>query len=141
MLTTIAFVPYEYDNYVFLANLYNIAGQILDPAYYEKAVAIADRGIAVEPFGPAIRVQRAHALVGLNRLDDALKDASSAVSMDPTYTEATQLLADIYIRQGRKDLALKALSAFPQGWPGTPTIAAEIKSLEASGSAASSTAP
>ena len=90
---TIAFVPAEYDNYVFLSNLYNVAGQMIDPAYYEKAVAIADKGIEVEPFGPAIRVQRARALLSLDRTDDALKDLQFAVKMDPMYVEATVLLA------------------------------------------------
>ena len=75
LLDTIAFVPAEYDNYVFLSNLYNVAGQMIDPSYYDKAVAIADKGIEVEPFGPALRVQRARALVALDRpRRGALKD-------------------------------------------------------------------
>ena len=32
LLDTIAFVPAEYDNYVFLSNLYNVAGQMIDPS-------------------------------------------------------------------------------------------------------------
>ena len=41
---TIEFVPWEYDNYVFLASVHNIGGQALNPAYYDDAVAIGAEG-------------------------------------------------------------------------------------------------
>ena len=113
LLETIAFVPAEYDNYVFLTNLYNVAGQMINRSYYEKAVAIADKGIKVEQFGPALRVQRARALQALNRTDDAIKDAEFAVKMDPVYSEARLLLAKLYESDGRPEDALKTLKAYP----------------------------
>jgi hypothetical protein len=137
LLETIAFVPSEYDNYVFLSNLYNVAGQMLNPSYFEKAVAIADKGIVVEPFGPALRVQRARALVSLNRNEEALKDAEFAAKMDPNYAEATLLTANILKGLGRSADALRLLRAFPN--PNDATIVAAIQSLEAS--SATPTAP
>ena len=105
-------MPAEYDNYVFLSNLYNSAGRMLDSSYYEKAVEIADRGVEVEPFGPAVRVQRARALAALGRTEEALKDAQFAVEMDLDYAEARLLLASILEDLGRNDEALDVLNVF-----------------------------
>jgi putative inorganic carbon (HCO3(-)) transporter len=135
LLETIAFVPNEYDNYVFLSNLYNVAGQMINPSYYEKAVAIADKGVLIENYGPALRVQRARALVALNRNEEALKDAEFAVKMDPNYNEATLLLSNIYKSLGRRDDALKVLVTFNGTYkPGQPEIESAIAALEASAS-------
>jgi putative inorganic carbon (HCO3(-)) transporter len=133
LLETIAFVPAEYDNYVFLSNLYSVAGRMLNPSYYEKAVAIADKGVKVEQYGPAIRVQRARALVALGRNEEALKDAEFAVKMDPNYNEATLLLSNIYQSLGRNEDALKVLITFGKYKPGQPEIQSAIQALEASG--------
>ena len=143
LLETIAFVPAEYDNYVFLSNLYNVAGQMINPSYYDKAVAIADKGKAVEQFGPAIRVQRARALVSLGRLEEAREDMEFAVKMDPVFPEATLLLASIYENLGRPDAALALLTNYKTTVNGgVTTINDALKALEASASpAATPTAP
>ncbi len=141
LLETIAFVPSEYDNYVFLSNLYNVAGQIINPSYYEKAVAIADKGVKVEEFGPALRVQRARALLALNRVAEATKDAEFAVKMDPAYTEGVLLLARIYDDSGRSADALTVLKEFEARVPGQAGVAELISSIEGSSSPASTTAP
>ncbi len=131
LLDTIAFVPAEYDNYVFLSNLYNVAGQMLDPSYYEKAVAIADKGIEVEPFGPALRVQRARALVALNRPDEALKDAEFAVKMDPIYTEAAdaarQNLRQRWAVPMKRSGSTRRIAAWQPPEPSTPEAARIVK--------------
>ena len=139
LLDTIEFVPAEYDNYVFLTNLYNSAGRMLDPKYYERAVEIGNKGVEVEQFGPAIRVQRSRALLSLGRLDEALKDAKLAADMDPAYTEATLLEARVYEQMGRTDEALRILRAYEAARPGWPGIADEITALEASQSPAPTT--
>ncbi len=59
---TISFVPWEYDNYVFLSNLYNLGGQVYGSQYYKQALETARQGIEVERYGPAIRLQFARAL-------------------------------------------------------------------------------
>ena len=133
LLETIAFVPAEYDNYVFLTNLYNVAGQMLNPSYYEKAVATADKGIVVEPFGPALRLQRARALLALNRTDEALKEVEFAVRMDPMYTEARILLATTLHSVGRSGEALAVIKKFDTPWGRSqPGVVETINSIEAS---------
>lgn len=132
---TINFVKWEYDNYVFLANLYNLGGQYIDPSYRQKAIDIAEQGTKVEPYGPAVRFQLARALQTIGREDDAVKELITTLNMDPAYGEVSSMLADIYIRRGEPTKALEALKKTYDWSPGTPGIADRIKSLEASLSA------
>jgi len=141
LIDAINFVPSEYDNYVFLTNLYNVGGQTIDRSYYQDAVDLADKGVVVEPFGPALRVQRARALLALNRTDEAIKDLEVAVRLDPVYVEAALLLSRTYVSVGRTDDALKMLEAFPIWSANRPSVDEEIKAIEASGSVAPTSAP
>ena len=135
---TIAFVQPEYDNYVFLANLYSMGAQVFGQNdFYTKAVQTADQGIAVERYGPAIRVQRARALIGLNRQDEAIKELETAFGMDPAYAEAALLLAQEYETAKRPEDALKALRTAEGYRPGQAGVAESIARLESS----STTAP
>lgn len=108
LLDTIKFVPAEYDNYVFLASLYNSAGAYTgDPTYYEKAADIAERGIEIEKYGPAIRLQYASALYSLGDNEESFKQLEIAHKMDPAYMELTWQLADMYEKEGRIEDAMK----------------------------------
>jgi O-antigen ligase len=101
-LDVMGFVPTEYDNYVFLTALYNQAGSYFDPAYFEKAVAMGDKGIEVEPFGPAVRFQKALALYNLGRTQEVITLLEETVKMDSNYTDPMLVLAEIYGREGEK---------------------------------------
>ncbi len=101
----IAFAPYEYDNYVFITNLYNLGAEYIDPAYAEKAVEWGEKGMEVEPFGPAMRFQVARALVRLGRLDEAQEHLEFAVEMDPNYADVALMLADVYREKEEWELA------------------------------------
>ncbi len=132
MLATIAFVPAEYDNYVFLANLYNLGGQYLgDKTYFEKAISIAKRGIAVERFGPAIRYQYAQALSQAGQTDEAIKQLAYAIKMDPRFQDASVLLATLYAQQGKTAEAKKVLdeAVAQAGGTAPPDVAQAIQSL------------
>ncbi len=100
ILDTIEFVPPEYDNYVFLASLYNLGGDILTPDYYDKAIDIARRGVEVQYFGPAIRLQLARALASKGLNEEAKRELELAVRFDPAYAEAKQLYVSVLIEQG-----------------------------------------
>lgn len=137
MKEAIAFVPTEYDNYNFLASLYNQAGVYFDPKYYESAWTIAQRGMAVEPYGPAVRVQGSIALASLGRFDDAIALAKKASVMDPVYVEPYTMLGDLY-RQKRmwadsKKWYDKALALQPN-----QQTQSALDAVEASASAAAS---
>jgi len=134
LIDTIAFVPAEYDNYVFLANLYNIAGDVFDPSFFDQAIQVALDGVAVEPYGPAIRVQLARALQAQERFTAAQMHLEYALKMDPAYSQAAALLARVYYLQGMQDKAFELLRRYPDSADAT----AVLQELEAQ--AASETA-
>jgi tetratricopeptide (TPR) repeat protein len=101
-LDVIDIVPTEYDNYVFLTALYNQAGSYFDPAYFEQAVAMSDRGIECEEYGPAVRFHKALALYSLRRIDEAIIVLKETVPMDPAYTDPALMLAELYADKGDK---------------------------------------
>jgi putative inorganic carbon (HCO3(-)) transporter len=127
----IAFQPDEYDTYVSLAQLYNIGAEALDKRFYEGAIAVARQGLEVEPYGTAIRVQLAQALLNTGRAKEAIKELEYSVSIDPTGGEAALLLAKVYYKQGRAAEALAVLRAVEALAPGQLGVAEAIKQLEA----------
>jgi tetratricopeptide (TPR) repeat protein len=106
--SVITYVPQEYDTYVFLANLQNEAATYVDPAFAEQAVDAANRGIKVEKYGPAVRVQLAIALVMQDRIPEAIEQLKFATSLDPMYKQAWVLLGDAYEREGQIAKAIEA---------------------------------
>lgn len=132
LLDAIAFVPWEYDNYVFITSMYSLGAEYLDPSYSEKAVEYGEKGVEVEPYGPAVRFQLARALMRLGRFDEAQTHLETAVDLDPRYADAHVLLGDVYRQQGEleqaRDMYKKALELKPD----LPGIAESIASVEAS---------
>jgi len=138
---TISIVPTEYDNYLFLAGLYNQAGSYIDPAYYKEALAAADAGIAAEPFGPGIRMQRALAQASMGDTAGAAVTLSGAVDMDPNYVEIRGLYAQVLRESGRPKDSLAQYKILAAKDPSNTTYPAAIKSLEASISPGASATP
>lgn len=132
LLETIEFVQWEYDNYVFLTNLYNLGGQFIDVSYNQKAVEIGRKGMEVEPFGPAVRYQLARALQATGQTDEAIRLLEETLKMDPAYVEVATMLADIYQGRGELDKAVAALKQTEEWSPGQAGVADRIRSLEAS---------
>jgi tetratricopeptide (TPR) repeat protein len=131
----IDYVPQEYDTYVFLANLHNEAATYVDSAYAERAVDVAKRGIVVEEFGPAIRVQLAMSYLVLDRPADAIEALEFATSLDPNYSQAYVILAQAYRQEGRTDDARAALTHVLERYPGNAEAQQALQALEASESA------
>jgi len=129
---TIKFVPAEYDNYVFLANLYIQMGNYFDPAYYEQAKAIALQGIGVEKYGPAVRVEYARALHATQEDPEAIKQLKYSLGLDPAYGAAAYLLSTIYEDQGDLAGALEVLKDVDARLPNQTGVAERIAALEAS---------
>ncbi len=132
---TIAIVPTEYDNYLFLSGLYNYAGTRLDPAYFKQAIAAADRGIAAEPFGPGVRMQKALAQASMGDVAGAAKTLEAAVNMDPNFVEIHVLYAQVLSQTGRLQDALALYKTLLSSDASNTSYADAIKSLEASISA------
>ncbi len=128
----IGYVPQEYDTYVFLANLHNEAATYVDAKYAERAVDAANRGIAVEQYGPAVRVQAAMAYLLLDRPADAIEDLEVATSLDPNYSQAFIILAEAFRREGRTDDARAALEHVLSRFPENTEAQTALAALEAS---------
>lgn len=132
LLDAIEFVPWEYDNYVFITSMYSMGAEYLDPGYSEKAVEFGEKGVEVEPYGPAVRFQLSRALMRLGRFDEAQKHLETAVDLDPNYADAHVLLGDVYRQQGELDKALAVYKRALELKPDMQGIAASIASVEAS---------
>jgi len=111
----IAFVPLEYDTYVFLANLHNQAAVYLDPAYASDGEDTARRAVAVEEYGPAARLQLARALMLQGKTAEAAGELEFALSLDSNYMGASLMLADAYRQLGQLDDSL-AIVMQQVGW-------------------------
>ncbi|MGV8083250.1 MAG: O-antigen ligase family protein [Coriobacteriia bacterium] len=133
---TITLFPDEYDNYVFLANLYVLGGQVFgDSEYYQNAITVADAGIEIEKYGPAVRAQRARALYALGQDEEAIDELKYCMELDPAYVEGGTILAQIYEAQGDLDKAIEVLTALNTAKPDQTTVTQYLEQLEASASA------
>jgi tetratricopeptide (TPR) repeat protein len=66
--------------------------------YFDEALRLYDRALALCPDNAACRANRAAALTGLRRFGDAIKECEEAVRIDPSYGRAHQRLASLHIR-------------------------------------------
>jgi len=125
----IAFVPQEYDNYVSLADVYNAVGESIDRDSCDKAVAIAEEGLRVEPFGTAIRQQLARALVGQGKDAEAEEVLRYTVAIDPRGGQAALMLASLLNERGQTEEALALLEQVDALAPGQDGVAEAIAAL------------
>jgi len=128
---TIDFVPPEYDNYVFLSNLYNSAASLIGADYAQKALDVAKRGIEVEEYGPAIRVQAARAYLSMGQVEPAVKELEYAFEMDPGYKDAALILVDVYVNQTKEiDKARRVLQTMLERDPQDQSALGWMQRLE-----------
>ncbi len=133
LIETIEFVPYEYDNYMFIANVYNIAGQALSPSYFQEALRWARKGIEVSEFGPGIRFQYAVALDATGQTDAAIEELLFAIELDPAYVDPSKILGEIYLRDGQPQKALEQFERIKRLEPSFPGIDEMIQAAGAAG--------
>jgi tetratricopeptide (TPR) repeat protein len=127
----IAFVPDEYDDYVSLAELYTIAGQVFDKSYYQQALDVVAQGLKVEPYGTTIRVQMAKALWDQGKKAEAEKVLRYCLEIDPMGGQAALQLATFLYDQGKTAEALQILLDVNARAPGQAGVAEAISQLEA----------
>jgi len=127
----IDYVPEEYDTYVFFTNLYNQAAAYIDPAYAEKAIEIGKRGIEVEEYGPAVRVQVAVAYSSQGQFEEALAELEVATALDSRYVQAWLLMAETYRQMERPEDARAAYEHVLTRSPDNADALAGIAALDA----------
>lgn len=133
--SVIEFVPWEYDNYVFIVNLYTLGGRYLDEAYLDDGVEWGLKGIEVEEYGPAIKFQLANVYVLQGEYDLAYEQVAYAVDLDPNYSDAWVLLGEIEIQRGNEDAAVKAFETALARKPELTSVRDRLEKLQASMSA------
>ena len=126
----IAFTPKDYANYVNLASVYNSGGSALDEDLYQSAITVAERGLEVMPYGTAIRVKLAEALLATGHTAEATETLEYCLQIDPRDGSAALALADIYQQQEMTAEALALLESVEALSPGQPGVATAIKALE-----------
>jgi tetratricopeptide (TPR) repeat protein len=131
-LDVIGFVPTEYDNYVFLSSLYNQSGSYFDPSLFAKSIANADVGIKVEPYGPAIRFQKAIAYWSQGKTEETIAVLKDAVDIDPQYAEPRQLYIEALKAAGRLPEARAQAIILVKLHPDNTSYPPILKSIEAS---------
>jgi hypothetical protein len=90
--------PLEYDNYLNLAALYNQASS-LDASYAADALWWAERGMAIEPYGPGVLYQAALAQDLLGQREAAIVLLQKAAAMDPNYPAPQVKLRELQRQQ------------------------------------------
>ncbi len=84
----------------------------------ESPILRLNRQIAAEPDNPDLYIQRAEYLRRQNKIDEAIQDMGSALSIDSLVPEYYQLLSDLYIDKGdgfnARITLERALSLFPE---------------------------
>jgi tetratricopeptide (TPR) repeat protein len=138
---TIAIVPTEYDNYLFISSLYNEAGTYMDPKYLTDAIAWADKGIAVEPYGPGVRLQKAVAQAANGKDTAALATVQAAVNMDPNYGDIHLFYAQTLQRLGRLQEAVAQYKYLVTLDPANTGYSDALKAVETSLGASASSVP
>lgn len=130
--SVIDFIPAEHDNYTYLANTLNNLARLYDAAYYEQALAAADAGIELDPLGPALHAERARALEGLGRADDAIAELEYALKLDPADGAAAIQLAQILALRGNLGDAIAVLEGVRPTQRDAAAIQGALQSLVAS---------
>jgi O-antigen ligase len=109
LLEATRFAPWDRDARYFLAAVYNAGGQAIDPAYHERALDALDQVADRMPNDPQFHYERAVALRGLGRPDDALREARISLDLEPRSAEAAVLAAELLAEGGKTGEALELL--------------------------------
>lgn len=90
-----------------------------DPEAEAEAVERYSKQITVNPSDPMPYAERALSLLEMDKVDEAIRDFSKALELDPTFSTALHWRANAYEKQGRHREAaedrLRQVRAFPNG--------------------------
>lgn len=96
--------------------------QTLDPSFYGRATAAAERAGSLDPEAAATLGAQAAVAASLHRFADAATFAERALVVDPFDPGAMAVLVDAQIELGRYDDAERTLQTFADRKPGAPVL-------------------
>lgn len=65
---------------------------------FAEALSLYDKAIAISPENAAYHFNRSAALMGLNRLVEAVRECEEAIRLDPSYVRAHHRLGSLFLR-------------------------------------------
>lgn len=98
------------------------AAQTLDPGYFGRAAAAADRASSLAPDDSGTLAAQAAVAAALHRFSDAAALAARAVESDGYNSAAFGVLVDAEVELGRYDDAARTLQTFAMRKPGAPVL-------------------
>jgi putative inorganic carbon (hco3(-)) transporter len=93
---------------------------LLDPSLQDKTMQIVDQSITLAPTDPKLLHNKGIVLSQFDRMKEATESLQQAIEMKPNYRDARLSLADLYIKNGQKDLAQMEIDAVLKQIPGDP---------------------
>jgi tetratricopeptide (TPR) repeat protein len=109
----------------------NLGIVLVEQHQFSEAAAMLKTALALESNSPAARLYNGLALAGSNTLDEAEREFKTAHELGgPTYAVALFHLGELYMNEGRRDLARKALQSYLQEAPNEPNATQARKLLE-----------
>jgi len=109
----------------------NLGIVLVEQHQFSEAAAMLKTALALEPNSPAARLYNGLALAGSNTLDEAEREFKTAHELGgPAYAVALFHLGELYMNEGRRDLARKTLQSYLQEAPNEPNAAQARKLLE-----------
>lgn len=94
--------------------------------HFSEALSLYDKAIAISPGNAAYHCNRAAALIGLRRLQDAVRECEEAIKLDPAYVRAHHRLGSLLISLGQVENARRHLC-----FPGHKTDPIELQKVQA----------
>ncbi|EOY16028.1 Tetratricopeptide repeat-containing protein, putative isoform 1 [Theobroma cacao] len=86
--------------------LKNMGNEAYKQGRFEEALTLYERAISLDSKQATYRCNKSAALLGLDRLLEAVFECKEAIQLDPTYCRAHRRLATIYLRLGEAEQAL-----------------------------------
>jgi tetratricopeptide (TPR) repeat protein len=99
-------------------------------ADFDGALAILGAAIELDPRAALAYVNRASALMAVNRLGEALEDADRAVSVAPNLADAHFVRGGVLAAMGERELGLQEMRVAQRLDPNNPAVRERIRALE-----------
>ncbi|KAL8512221.1 hypothetical protein ACS0TY_018611 [Phlomoides rotata] len=95
---------------------------------FAEALSLYDKAIAISPGNAAYHYNRSAALMGLNRLVEAVRECEEAIRLDPSYVRAHHRLGSLHLSLGHIENARKHI--YIPGHQPDPTEVQKLLSVE-----------
>lgn len=103
--------------------LVNMGGTLIHLNRLEEARQCNEQAVSLRPDDPLAHSQLGLTYMALGRNEPALKNLLQAERLDPSYFTQPQLwLAEIYMRQGKRKMAIEKLEDFLRYHPNSPDV-------------------